>query len=526
MNAVSSPPLLQETAMSEAKPQPDAAPTFLSAEIGQQIAEAIAAAQGMMASPVPNRTATFMNNGERREYRYVTLSAVNEMIRRPLADNGLALLQMTRPARNGRLFLVTCLLHRSGQRLESLTPIEMLGQGPQSFGSALTYARRQAICGLLNIAADQDDDGSVAQGHDGEHADAGTDAEDVDGGYRQLRKQLRRLIEMANAARTPLDISHMLAGWRADMASYMAFRDDPEREEDWHTLIRLLPSAIRRVFGPEMADFWRGLVLGTTQAELDVLRVKAAGEWKAARERMEGSHEAIRALLSEHIRMQAARVERLDAEAGPPEAAPPAEQGFHLVDQDGEAVTDLLTSRMEFAEAYAQQHDMSFDKLGLATRNSAALAWCQDAAAAAHHLEQEVGRLVLDGARTGPAPIEAPASPAADPALPAAAEAEVEPLPLVSAAALDEAPPLPLPEPVQPARRNLVVEMPRTGRGTFDLGRYLLACKARVSLVEGAEELDAWKAANAPTYEALPSSTRLMVLSYIVSREQILGVAS
>lgn len=44
-----------------------------------------------------------------------------------------------------------------------MMPLMMDKQTPQGQGSALTYARRYALCAMLNIAADEDDDGQSAE---------------------------------------------------------------------------------------------------------------------------------------------------------------------------------------------------------------------------------------------------------------------------------------------------------------------------------------------------------------------------
>lgn len=60
--------------------------------------------------------------------------------------------------------LVTTLWHISGECIESRYPLEAAEDGKrsksQSLGAALTYARRYAICAILNITADDDADGN------------------------------------------------------------------------------------------------------------------------------------------------------------------------------------------------------------------------------------------------------------------------------------------------------------------------------------------------------------------------------
>lgn len=90
--------------------------------------------------------------------KYADLSAIWEMCRKPLADNGLGLVQTTEIAENN-VILETTLLHSSGQWLRGKLSLNPAKLDPQGVGSSMTYGRRYAMCALLGIAADEDDDG-------------------------------------------------------------------------------------------------------------------------------------------------------------------------------------------------------------------------------------------------------------------------------------------------------------------------------------------------------------------------------
>jgi len=90
--------------------------------------------------------------------KYADLSAIWEMCRKPLADNGLSLVQTTEIAENN-VILETTLLHSSGQWLRGKLSLNPTKLDPQGVGSSMTYGRRYAMCALLGIAADEDDDG-------------------------------------------------------------------------------------------------------------------------------------------------------------------------------------------------------------------------------------------------------------------------------------------------------------------------------------------------------------------------------
>jgi len=122
-----------------------------------EIAAALAKAQGAMEAAKFNKVVNFSG----RSYKYADLSAVIEAIRKPLADNGLALTQTTE-IREGGFVLVTTLRHSSGQWLASEYPLPLAAK-PQDLGSAMTYAKRYSITSLICIAADEDDDAGAAQ---------------------------------------------------------------------------------------------------------------------------------------------------------------------------------------------------------------------------------------------------------------------------------------------------------------------------------------------------------------------------
>lgn len=96
-------------------------------------------------------------------FAYASLDTIMKAIRKPLADNGLAFYQTATPDGSE---MITCLMHVSGEQIESRVPMAQdtsTGRsGPQAQGSALTYARRYGLCVALGLVADEDDDGQTA----------------------------------------------------------------------------------------------------------------------------------------------------------------------------------------------------------------------------------------------------------------------------------------------------------------------------------------------------------------------------
>ena len=124
----------------------------------ETLAAALAAAQAAMPAIVKDRVAKI---GPGREYRYADLATILAIVRPVLGAHGLALTQRTQ-IRGEAIVLLTELRHASGEVLDSEYPVAAIGIKHQDMGGALTYARRYALCGLVGIAADEDDDGASA----------------------------------------------------------------------------------------------------------------------------------------------------------------------------------------------------------------------------------------------------------------------------------------------------------------------------------------------------------------------------
>ena len=124
----------------------------------ETLAAALAAAQAAMPAIVKDRVAKI---GPGREYRYADLATILATVRPVLGAHGLALTQRTQ-IRGDAIVLLTELRHASGEVLDSEYPVAAIGIKHQDMGGALTYARRYALCGLVGIAADEDDDGASA----------------------------------------------------------------------------------------------------------------------------------------------------------------------------------------------------------------------------------------------------------------------------------------------------------------------------------------------------------------------------
>jgi hypothetical protein len=128
------------------------------------LAEALSKAQGEMKAPPKDKTAKVrMKSGGEYSYAYSDLATVIDTAKTALSKNGLAIIQAMSRDDSG-LCLVTTLAHSSGEWMKSWHPLPT-GIAPQEFGSALTYARRYSLCGIIGIAADEDDDAGSSNGN-------------------------------------------------------------------------------------------------------------------------------------------------------------------------------------------------------------------------------------------------------------------------------------------------------------------------------------------------------------------------
>ncbi|MBW4591155.1 ERF family protein [Aetokthonos hydrillicola Thurmond2011] len=92
------------------------------------------------------------------KHKYATLDAVLDAVTPALGKHGLAVVQTTALESN-KTVLQTHLYHESGECITSIYPLPEIGDS-QKFGAALTYARRYALCAILCVTADEDDDAS------------------------------------------------------------------------------------------------------------------------------------------------------------------------------------------------------------------------------------------------------------------------------------------------------------------------------------------------------------------------------
>lgn len=94
--------------------------------------------------------------------KYASLNDILNVIRQPLADNGLSFVQFPK----GKYCLDTMLLHTSGEWLSESYEMQPTKNDPQGAGSVITYQRRYALGAILRLNIDVDDDANAASEKD------------------------------------------------------------------------------------------------------------------------------------------------------------------------------------------------------------------------------------------------------------------------------------------------------------------------------------------------------------------------
>lgn len=95
--------------------------------------------------------------------KYTSYDKIMQAIRPILADHNLAIIQPP-IIMDTRAALRTVLVHDDGGQLDLgciAVPVKK-DNDPQAFGSAMTYAKRYALCAALGIPTGDDDDGNAA----------------------------------------------------------------------------------------------------------------------------------------------------------------------------------------------------------------------------------------------------------------------------------------------------------------------------------------------------------------------------
>ena len=117
---------------------------------------ALVAAQAIILPALKSTENTFFKSS------YADLAEVWAVIRKPLTDNGLSVIQLPGwDKETARVTLRTILFHTSGESISSTLSLRPKEDTPQAIGSAYTYARRYALAAMVGVVQ-EDDDGQEA----------------------------------------------------------------------------------------------------------------------------------------------------------------------------------------------------------------------------------------------------------------------------------------------------------------------------------------------------------------------------
>jgi hypothetical protein len=118
----------------------------------KELATALAKAQGKIDNVEKSKQA--------HNYKYADLGSCIEAIKQHFAEQELSVIQAI-DEENGQKMLVTMILHSSGQWMRSKFSIESvvmkMCNSLQNLGAGITYARRYALCAMVNLAQEDSD---------------------------------------------------------------------------------------------------------------------------------------------------------------------------------------------------------------------------------------------------------------------------------------------------------------------------------------------------------------------------------
>ena len=137
-------------------------PKFLEVKMSQsesikELATALCKVQGQLTFAKKDSTNPFFKS------TYADLESVWDSCREALAKNGLAVIQMPGNFFEGRMWLITRLVHSSGEWIEQEMSIPVTKQDAHGCLAAVTYMRRGALASFVGIVQADDDGNTAAQ---------------------------------------------------------------------------------------------------------------------------------------------------------------------------------------------------------------------------------------------------------------------------------------------------------------------------------------------------------------------------
>lgn len=129
--------------------------------VPETLTAALAAVQADLPVVGKDQKATVKSDKGSYTYKYANLASVSAAILPLLSKHGMA--WTTKPTLDdaGKFVLKYELMHVSGESIDGSYPLPTTTR-PQEMGSAITYARRYALCAVTGLAPEEDDDNASA----------------------------------------------------------------------------------------------------------------------------------------------------------------------------------------------------------------------------------------------------------------------------------------------------------------------------------------------------------------------------
>lgn len=130
--------------------------------MADSLASALAELQTKLPEISKSKRADVRSDKGNYSYTYADLADVTKAVMPVMGPLGLSFTSRPTLTADGRFVLAYSLLHASGDAQSGEYPLPSAGS-PQAIGSAITYARRYALCAVTGAVADEDDDGAKAE---------------------------------------------------------------------------------------------------------------------------------------------------------------------------------------------------------------------------------------------------------------------------------------------------------------------------------------------------------------------------
>lgn len=195
-----------------------------------KLATALSKAQSMIVGAIKGAENPFFKS------KYADLHSCWEAIREPLSENGLSVTQLVGKYKDKCLHVETILMHSSGQWISGESSLPVSKADAHGAGSAITYARRYGLAGIIGLVQIDDDGNDSIKGKgNGKHSP-------TDGAEEELSEKDQKRVK--NIASSIVD----LFSEEKDIEAYeLLHENDLSNEVQLGVWAELKPhSAIRR----------------------------------------------------------------------------------------------------------------------------------------------------------------------------------------------------------------------------------------------------------------------------------------